>query len=102
MTLLFTLFVIAAVLLLAVGFYSIVVTRNLMRILLSVEILTKAVTLLMIGAGHMTGNMGAAQSYVITIIVIEVMILVVATGLVFGVYNNNKTLNTDKLNNLRG
>ncbi len=102
MTLLSTLFVIAAVLMLAVGFYSIVVTRNLMRILLSVEILTKSVTLLMIGAGYMTGNMGQAQSYVITIIIVEVMILVVATGLVFGVYNKTGSLNTKDINNLQG
>lgn len=102
MTLLFTLFIIAAILLLAIGFYSIVVTRNLLRILLSVEILTKSVTLLMIGAGYLTGNMAAAQAYVITIIVIEVMILVVATGIVFGVYKNNGTLDTNKLNNLKG
>ena len=102
MTLLFALFVIAALLLLAIGVYSIVVTRNLMRILLSVEILTKAVTLLMIGAGYLTGNMGAAQAYVITIIVLEVMILVVAMGIVFGVYKKNGTLDTGKLNNLKG
>lgn len=102
MTLLFTLFLIAAVLLIAVGLYSLVVTRNMIRILMSVEILTKAVTLLMIGAGYMTGNMGAAESYVITIIVMEVMILVVATGIVFGVYKKNGTLDTNKLTNLRG
>ncbi len=102
MTLLFALFLIAALLMLTVGIYSIVVTRNLMRILIAVEILTKAVTLLMIGAGYLTGNMGAAQSYVITIIVIEVMILVVATGIVFGAYKKTGTLITKDLNNLKG
>ncbi len=101
-TLLFAMFLVSALLILAVGFYSIVVTRNLMRILLSVEILTKAVTLLMIGAGYLTGNVGAAEAYVITIIVVEVMILVVATGIVVGVYKNNGSLDTSKLNNLRG
>lgn len=102
MTLLFALFIIAALLLLAIALYGMIVTRNLMRILLSIEICTKAVTLLMIGAGYMTGNMAVAQSYVITIIVIEVMILVVATGILFGVYKNNGSLETDKLNNLKG
>ena len=102
MTLLFALFLIAAALMLVVGFYSLVVTRNLMRVLLSVEILTKAATLLMIGAGYMTGKMAAAQSFVISIITVEVMVLVVATGIVFGVYKHNKVLDTRKLNNLRG
>jgi len=102
MTLLFTLFIIAVVLMLAVGLYSLVVTRNLIRILLSVEILTKAVTLLMIGAGYAIDKMADVQSYVISIIVIEVMILVVATGIVFGVYRHTETLDTKKLNNLKG
>ncbi len=102
MTLLFTLYIIAALLLLAIGIYGIIVTRNMMRILLMVELLTKSVTLLMIGAGYMTGNMAAAQSYVITIIVIEVMILVVATGIVFGVYKKTGGLLTDRINNLKG
>ena len=54
MSLLFTLFLVGAALLIAIGMYGIVVTRNLMRIILSVEILTKAVTLVMIGAGYET------------------------------------------------
>ena len=102
MSLLFTLFLVGAALLIAVGVYGIVATGNLMRIILSVEILTKAVTLVMIGAGYETGKMGVAQSFVITIIVIEVMLLVIATGLLFGAYKNNGSLMTDQLNNLKG
>ena len=102
MTFLFAVFIIAAVLLIAIGIYSMVITQNLIRILLSVEIMTKAATLLIIGAGHMCGNMGAAQSYVITVIVIEVIILVVATGIVFGIYKDSGSLNPKKQNNLKG
>jgi NADH-quinone oxidoreductase subunit K len=99
---LFSLFIIAAILLLAIGIYSLVVTRNLMRILLSLEILTKAVTLLMIGVGYMTGKLAEAQTYVITIIIIEVMLLVISTGILFGVYKANGSLDTKSLNNLKG
>ena len=102
MSFLFGVFLIGAVLLIAVGAYGIIVTRNLMRIVLSVEVLTKAVTLVIIGAGYETGNMGVAQSFVITIIVVEVMLLVLATGLLFGAFKNNGSLMTDKLNNLKG
>ena len=101
MSLLFAMFVAAVVLLLAVGLYSLIVTRNLIRVLLSVEILIKAVTLLMIGAGYVTGEMGTAQSFVITIIVIEVMLLVVALGIVFGIYKKNATLDVGKISNLK-
>lgn len=98
----FVLFLVTVVLMLAIGLYGIIVTRNLMRILMSIEILTKAVTLLMIGVGYETGKMGIAQSFVITIIVVEVMLLVIATGILFGVFKNNGSIMTGDLNNLKG
>lgn len=102
MSILLALFITAVALILAIGIYSLVVTRNLMRILISVEILTKAVTLLMIAAGYFVGNMAAAQSFVITIIILEVVLLVVLTGILLGAYKANGTLDTRKLNNLKG
>ena len=102
MSMMFALFIIAAILLFAIGVYSLFVTRNLMRILISIEILTKGVTLLMIGAGYLTGKIAEVQAYVITIIIIEVVLLAIAAGIVLGVYRVNKTLDTKKLNNLKG
>lgn len=97
-----TIFITAVVLILATGIYSIFVTRNLMRILISIEILTKGVTLLLIGAGYLSGNMAQAQAYVVTIIIIEVILLVIATGIVLGIYRANESLNTNNINNLKG
>ena len=74
MSFLLVLFIIAALLQLTVGIYSLVMTRNLMRILISIEICTKAVTLAMIAAGYYADKMAAAQAYVITIIIIELAI----------------------------
>ncbi len=102
MNVFFMILITAVVLVLGVGVYSLIVTRNLMRILLSVEILMKGATLLIIGAGYLTGDMASAQAYVVTVIVIEVVLLVVATGIVLGVYKANGTLNTHELNNLKG
>jgi len=102
MTTLFVLFIISTVMLLIIGIYSLVVTRHLIRILLSVEILTKAVTLMMVAAGYLTGKMAEAQAYIISIIVIEVMLLVIATGIVYSVYKNDGTLDTKTINNLKG
>lgn len=102
MSIFFAILIVAVVLVLGVGAYSLIVTRNLMRILLSVEILMKGATLLLIGAGYITGDMATAQAFVITVIIIEVVLLVVATGIVLGVYKANGTLNTRELNNLKG
>ncbi|MDR3552340.1 MAG: NADH-quinone oxidoreductase subunit K [Clostridia bacterium] len=102
MSLLLAIFIIATALLFVTGLYSLLVTRNLIRIVMSLEILTKGVTLIMLGAGYINGNMAAAQAYVITIIILEVVLLAVATGIVLGVYRRNGSLNARKLNNLKG
>jgi NADH-quinone oxidoreductase subunit K len=102
MSLLLAMLLIGVVLLFGVGLYSLLATKNLIRILVSMEILTKGVTLLMIGAGYATGKMAEAEAYVITIIVIEVVLLAVATGIVLGVYRNNGEIYTRNITNLRG
>ena len=98
MSLLFVIFIISVVLIFAIGIYSLLVTHNLMRILISIEILTKAVTLLLIVAGYVSKNMALAEAYVITVIIIEVVLMAVATGLVLGLFRANGTLDTRKMN----
>lgn len=102
MSFLFGMFLISVVLILAAGIFSLIVTRNLMRILISIELLTKAVTLLLLCAGHMIGDMATAQSYVVTVIIIEVVLIAIATGIVLGAFRVNNTLDSNKLNNLKG
>jgi NADH-quinone oxidoreductase subunit K len=96
------LFWIAIVLLFITGIYCLLVTRNLIRILIALEILTKGVTLLLIAAGYATGQMSLAQSLVITLIIIEVVVIAVAAGIVIGLHKYNDTLDTRKLRNLKG
>lgn len=98
MSLLFVIFIVAVVLIFGIGIYSLLVTHNLMRILISIEILTKGVTLLLIVAGYVSGKMDLAEAYVITVIIIEVVLLAVATGLVLGLSRINETLDTRKMN----
>jgi len=98
----FTLFLVTTALLSVVGVYCLVVTRNLIRVILAIEVLTKAATLLMIGAGYANGQMATAQDYVITIIVVEVMLLVIAVGILFRLYRKTGSINVDRISNLKG
>jgi len=102
MNVLFYVFLVAVALLLTTGIYCLIASHNFVRILLSIEILAKATTLLMIVVGYVSGHMAQAQAYVLTIIVIEVVLLVVATGLVLGIYRDTDVLDTRKLRNLKG
>ena len=90
------------VILFVIGFYCLLVTFNLIRALIGLELLIKAVTLLLALIGHVTHHEALAQSLVITLIVIEVVVVVVAAGLVIGLYRHNGSLDVRPLRNLKG
>jgi len=90
------------ILLLICGAYCIVVTRSMIRAIIGVELLIKAVTLLIIAAGNMTGRTAAAQSLAITIIIIEVVVAATAAGIALWVFKRTGTLDVRNLRNLKG
>ena len=98
----FWLFFTFVVLLLIEGLYCILVTYNLMRVLIGLEILIKAVTLLIIVGGYLSGQMALAQTLVITVIVIEVVVVMVAAGIVLGFYREYDSLNVRNARNMKG
>ena len=99
---LFWVFGIFVVLVAVCGFYCIIVTRNFIRTLIGVELLTKAVTLLIVVCGYVSGRAVISQSLAITVIVVEVVIIAVAAGIVFGIFKNIGSLNVTKMRNLKG
>ncbi len=95
-------FGIFVILLFIAGMYCIFATFNLIRAIIGLEILIKAVTLLISVTGYITGHVALAQAIVITLIVIEVVIMVVAGGIILCVFKYNNTIDTRKLSNLKG
>ncbi len=89
-------------LVLITGFYCLIVTYNLIRALIGLELLTKSVTLFIILAGYITGRTALAQALAITLIVIEVVVIAVAVGIVLCVYKHNKSIDTRLLKNIKG
>ena len=102
MTDIFGFFGIASVLIMIIGFYSILVSQNLIRTLIGMEILTKSVTLLIILAGYLTQKMGLAQAMAITLIIIEVALTVVAVGIVLCIFRHDNDIDAANLRNLKG
>jgi NADH:ubiquinone oxidoreductase subunit K len=96
------LFLIAIAALFTVGLYTVIVTRNLIRTLLGLELITKAVTLLFIFIGFLSGRTGVAQALIITVIIIEVVVIAVAAGLVIGVFRHHQSLSSRNLRNMKG
>lgn len=84
------------------GLYCMLASFNLIRILIGMEILIKAVTLFLILAGYLNGNTATAQALVITLIVVEVVLMVVAGGVVLHVFRHKKSINARELMALKG
>jgi NADH-quinone oxidoreductase subunit K len=84
------------------GLYCILVTRNLMRVLIGLELLTKAVTLLLIVSGYAIGRAALAQSVVITLIVIEVVVMAVMAGVILSIYRHTGSLDASNVKSLKG
>ncbi|MDD2679781.1 MAG: NADH-quinone oxidoreductase subunit K [Candidatus Omnitrophica bacterium] len=84
------------------GIYCIMASYNLVRVLIGVEILIKAVTLMIIVVGSACGRLALAQSLVITLIVVEVVVITVAVGVVLGIHTHNNSLDVRKVRRLKG
>lgn len=100
--LLFGNFSIFVILLVITGVYCMLVSFNLIRVIIGFEILIKAATLLIICAGYVCGRTALAQSMVITLIVMEIVVMVVAGGVALWAFRHNKTIDPRKLSNLKG
>lgn len=94
--------IVAAALVLITGFYCLVKSRNMIRMIIAIEIAMKAVTLLLVFAGKVSGKMDMVQTFIITMIVVEVVVAVVAAGIAVSVYRHNNSLDIDKLKKLNG
>jgi multisubunit Na+/H+ antiporter MnhC subunit len=92
-----TIIFLIVVLLYIIGFYYLITTRNLIRILIALEVLTKGITLTLIYVGMLTGQMATAQSMVITLIIIEVVILAVAAGIIVNIFNHTDSLDVREI-----
>ena len=91
-----------ALVLIALGIFMLVMTSNMIRVVLAVEVMMKAVTLLLIYAGQINGQLGLAQTFIVTQIVIEIVLAAVASGLVINIYRKTGPRELRRLNKLNG
>jgi multisubunit Na+/H+ antiporter MnhC subunit len=99
---LFWYFSIFVILLFITGIYCMLASFSLIRVLIGFEILVKGATLLIILAGAVCGRIGLAQAMVITLIVIEIVVMVVAGGVALWAFKHNKTIDPRQLSELKG
>jgi NADH-quinone oxidoreductase subunit K len=88
--------------LLAVGMYGLLITRNLIKIILVLQILVKSAMIALVLAGKMAGNLGLGQSLAVTVIVVDTVVAVVGLALAVQVRRRFGTLDVAEISTLRG
>jgi NADH:ubiquinone oxidoreductase subunit K len=88
--------------LLGVGLYGLLTTRNLIKVVMVLQILVKAVILALVLAGKSSGNMGLGISTASTVIVADTIVAVVGLALAVQVRRRFGTLDVPKISTLRG
>jgi NADH:ubiquinone oxidoreductase subunit K len=93
---------IGVLLLLGVGFYGLLICRNLMKVVIALQILGKTAVLTLVMAGVYSGQSAVGQSLAITVIVADTVVAVVALALVVQVRRRLGTLDIKAISNLKG
>ena len=93
---------ITVVLLFCIGLYTLIASRNLLRMLIGFEIISKGVTLAIITAGSVNGKIVLSQTLAITAIVVEVVFIAIALAIVMIIQRKRHSLDVRKLTYLKG
>lgn len=88
--------------LLGVGFYGLLASRNLIKVIIALQILGKAAVLALLVAGNASGQIGLGQSVAITVIVADTIVAVIGMALAIQVRRQLHTLDVAQLARLRG
>lgn len=84
------------------GCYCLIRTYHMLKIIIGIEIAMKAVTMFILIAGYISGNIGLSQTFIITIIIIEVVVALVVTGMTISLYKIYKSMDIRNLRKLKG
>ena len=87
--------------LVAIGIYGLLIIRNLIKIVVALQIFAKGTILVMVAAGGMSGKPAIGQSLAITVIVADTVVTVMALALAIQVRRWCGTLDTRVISKLR-
>lgn len=88
--------------LLGVGFYGLLIGRNLFKLVIALQVLVKAALLALVVAGRASGQPALGQSLAVTVIVADTVVAVVGLALAIQIQRRLGTLDVSQLAKLRG
>lgn len=87
--------------LLGIALYALLAVRNLIKVIIALQIMVKGVLVAFILAGRLRGDMALAQSMALTIIVSDTIVAVIGLALAVQIRRHVGTLDIKALTTLR-
>jgi len=92
----------ASVLLFLIGLGGLLIQRSAIKQVVGLKIMLQGVTLGLIQAGRMSGDLRFAQSMVISALIVEAVVIAVALALIVNIFRHYPSGDVDHLNRLQG
>ncbi len=96
-----TIIITAVIGLFGIGFYSLLMTRNLIRVVVALQIIVKGAVLALVLVGSMVNQPGTGQSMALTVIVADTIVAVLGMAFAVQVKRRNGTLDLNDLSSLK-
>jgi NADH:ubiquinone oxidoreductase subunit K len=87
--------------LLGAGFYGLLISRNLIKVVVALQVMVKGAILAMVVAGRMNGSVMLGQTMALTVIVADTIVAVIGLALAVQVRRYCGTLDLQALSSLR-
>jgi multisubunit Na+/H+ antiporter MnhC subunit len=91
----------AVVALAGTGFYCLLFTRNLIKVVVALQLIVKGVVLAFVLAGHLQQNESLAQTMAITVIVADTIVAVIGLSLAVQIRQHTGSLDLKALSKLK-
>ena len=87
--------------LIGIGLYGLLITRNLIKVVIALQILVKGALLALVAAGMASGKINLGQSLAVMVIVVDTVVAVIALALALQVKRRMGTLDVKELSTLK-
>jgi len=97
-----TINMVVVALLFTIGMACLLTQRNVIKQVIGLKIMLQGVTLSLVHAGHVRGDVRLAETMVISALVVETIVIAIALALIVNVFRHYPSGDVDHLDRLRG
>ena len=87
--------------LIGIGLYGLLMTRNLIKVVVALQVLVKGALLALVAAGMTSGKINLGQSLAVMVIVVDTVVAVIGLALALQVKRRMGTLDVKELSTLQ-